>query len=224
MKKKHVIPLLVLCVCLFGTFLLEVRGSEGVPIYKRMGEYFREATERKHMGPAASNEPLPLAEYCGEKIYQTDVEYCNKMNHLLDTGAADPQTMQETLTEILQNMVLLHEAERLGYTATQAEIDAMVENVKRTYSIPEGKEMIEQYCAGANISVDEYFAYLEEQAPRVIARQKLLNAIGQEFCEENGLEFTKSNPPEELIEAREAYIAELFAKEEENIIYYADIN
>lgn len=205
MKKKHVIPLLVLCVCLFGTFCIAVRGPEGEPT-----------------GPAASNEALPLAEYRGEKIYQADVESHIKMGQLLGGGAADPQTMQEALTEILQNKVLLHEAERLGYTATQAEIDAMVENGKRTYSIPEGKEIIEQYCAGANLSVDEYFAYLEEQAPKVIARQKLLDAIGQEFCEENGLEFTKSNPPEALIEAREAYIAELFAKAEEDIIYYGD--
>ena len=85
---------------------------------------------------------------------------------------------------------------------------------------PEGKEMMDQYCEEVNLTIDEYFKYLEEQAPRTIARQKLLDAVGKEYCEEHGLNFTKVNPPKEMIDARDAYVAELFSQAQGDIIYY----
>lgn len=56
--------------------------------------------------------------------------------------------------------------------------------------------------------------------PSTIARQKLLNAVGEEFCEENGLTFTKVNPSPELVQAREDYVADLFAQARGEITYY----
>lgn len=214
MKKKYGFLAIAICVCLFMIFLVGVGAFE----------HFSEAKEQDNADVAEFDESRLLAEFHGEKVYQADVEYYQNMNQLFSAGAGDTKTTQEILTEILQNMVLFDEAQRLGYAATQEEIDAMVENVKRFYSIPEGKEMIERYCEAANITVDAYFEYLEAQAPRVIARQKLLNAVGKEFCEEHGLTFTKVNPPEEMVAAREAYIAELFAQAKDEIIYYIDTN
>lgn len=120
--------------------------------------------------------------------------------------------------EILQNMVLYQEAIRLGYAATQSEIDALVTNNKQTYDIPEGKAMIDQYCANADITVDEYFAHLEAQVLRTIARQKLLDAVGKQYCDQYGLTFTKVNPPKEMTDAQDAYVTELFAQAQGNII------
>lgn len=108
----------------------------------------------------------------------------------------------------------------LGYAATQDEIDTMVENAKQGYALPEGKALLEGYCEWAGMTMDEYFAKLEAQAPSTIARQKLLNAVGEEFCEENGLTFTKVNPSPELVQAREDYVADLFAKAQDAITYY----
>lgn len=210
MKKKYGFLAIVICVCLFIAFFVGVGAFE----------HFNEAKEQDNADVAEFDESRLLAEFHGEKVYQADVEYYQNMNNLFSMEVGDTQTTQEILTEILQNMVLFHEAQRLGYAATQKEIDAMVENATLSYSMPEGKEMIEQYCEAANITVDAYFEYLEAQAPRVIARQKLLDAVGKDFCEENGLAFTKVNPPEEMVAAREAYIAELFAQAEDEIIYY----
>ncbi len=109
---------------------------------------------------------------------------------------------------------------RLGYAATQSEVDALVENSKQAYATPEGKEMMDQYCEEVNLTIDEYFKYLGEKAPRTIARQKLLDAVGKEYCEDHGLNFTKVNPPKEMIDARDAYVAELFAQAQGDIIYY----
>ena len=91
---------------------------------------------------------------------------------------------------------------------------------KQSYALPEGKALLEEYCQWAGITVDEYFVNLETQAPHTIARQKLLNAVGEEFCEENGLTFTKINPPPELMQAPKDYVADLFAQARDEITYY----
>lgn len=198
MKKTRFPPVIVSCVCLLGVLLgmgLSGCSSPGQP------------NTLEH-----SAEPGLLAEYHGEKVYQADVERYQQ--------DVDGMTTEEALNEILRNTVLLEEAQRLGYTATQAEIDAMMENVEVTYSMPEGKELMDQYCQAAGITVEEYFARLEEQAPRTIARQKLLDAVGEAYCEEHGLTFTKVNPPEKMVEAREAYVADLFAQAQAEITYY----
>ena len=96
----------------------------------------------------------------------------------------------------------------------------MVENAKQGYALPEGKALLEEYCQWAGITVDEYFGELEAQASRTIARQKLLNAVGEESCEENGLTFTKVNPSPELKQAQETYVADLFAQARDEITYY----
>lgn len=184
-----------------------------------MGQYFKEAMSQESERAAVSDASLPLAEYHGEKVYQREVEYYNKINNL---SAVESQTTEETLAEIMQNIVLYDEATKLGYAATQEEIDAMVANSRNAYETPEGKKMMDQYCEGANITIEEYFDLLEEQAPRVIARQKLLDAVGKKYCEENDLTFTKVNPPAEMVEARDVYVDELLTKAAGEITYYTD--
>ena len=46
--------------------------------------------------------------------------------------------------------------------------------------------------------------------------------MGEEFCEQNGLTFTKVNPPKELVAAKEDYVDDLFEQAQGEIIYYTD--
>lgn len=200
MKKRSLFLAAAVCVCLLAALLLGGRGSHG--------------------DGTAADEPGLLAEYHGKKVYQVDVETYSDTTRLLAGEGAELPTEREILTELLQNTVLLEEAQRLGYAATQDEIDTMVENAKQGYALPEGKALLEEYCRWAGITVDEYFVELEAQASSSIARQKLLNAVGEEFCEENGLTFTKVNPPPELLQAQETYVADLFAQARDEITYY----
>lgn len=200
MKKKSLFLAAAVCVCLLAALFI--------------------GDSRSHGDGTAADEPGLLAEYHGEKVYQADVEAYSDTARLLAGADAELPTEREILTEFLQNMVLLEEAQRLGYAATQDEIDTMVEGAKQAYALPEGKALLEQYCEAAGITMDEYFAELEALAPRTIARQKLLDAVGEEFCEENGLTFTKVNPPSELIQAKKDYVADLFAQAQDEIIYY----
>ena len=200
MKKKSLFLAAAVCVCLLAALFIGGGGS------------YRNGT--------AADEPGLLAEYHGKKVYQADVEAYSDTARLLAGADAELPTEREILTEFLQNMVLLEEAQRLGYAATQDEIDTMVEGAKQAYARPEGKALLEQYCEAAGMTMDEYFAELEALAPRTIARQKLLDAVGEEFCEENGLTFTKVNPPPELMQAKEDYVADLFAQAQDEITYY----
>lgn len=160
---------------------------------------------------------VPLAEFHGETIYAGDV--ANTIHNGVAIGQPE-QTAEEALREMLQNMVLYEEAVRLGYEATQSEIDALMDNCKQTYANPEGKAMIDQYCEQAGLTIDEYFTIVEAQLPRTITRQKLLDAVGKQYCDEHGLTFTKVNPPQEMLDARDAYVAQLFAQAEKDITYY----
>lgn len=234
MKPKHRICVILVCICLAAVCLAAVFANGDLSIhtildpdtnlFRQLGEYFQDAKGANSGTNAANSGPVPLAEYQGEIVYQSDVEYHKKFNGVTvaATGQDLPTSDEEVLRKILENIVLLHEAERLGLAATQAEIDEMVENARYAYTLPDGKEVLDQFCAGAGITIDEYFAYLEEQAPRSIARQKLLNAVGEEFCEQNGLTFTKVNPPKELVEAKEDYVDDLFEQAQDEIIYYTD--
>lgn len=203
MKKRRHILMIAVVLCLLATALA--------------GAYWNAQREADSLPSSAVDASLPLAEFQGEKVYRSDVE--NQMRSFSALGIENQKMEKEMLMEILQNMVLYQEAIRLGYAATQSEIDALVTNNKQTYDIPEGKAMIDQYCANADITVDEYFAYLEAQVPRTIARQKLLDAVGKQYCDQHGLTFTKVNPPKEMADAQDAYVTELFAQAQGEIIY-----
>lgn len=225
MKKRQNMYVFIICTCLLGIFLVTAFAYENTSVYKIMGEYFKQANEveGKNFFSITDSTPIPLADYHGQVVYQTDVNYYKKINGFFSSDMTKvPLTEEETLDKILENMVLYDEAERLGLTATQSEIDEMVNNARLAYTLPEGKEILDQYCEGAQITIDEYFELLENQAPRTIARQKLIDFVGQKFCEENGLTFTKVNPSKELVEAKEAYINDLFNQAKEDIKYYSD--
>ena len=42
--------------------------------------------------------------------------------------------------------------------------------------------------------------------PHYILRQKLRDALGQEYCAQHGLEFTKVNPPQEMLDYLSRYL------------------
>jgi len=46
--------------------------------------------------------------------------------------------------------------------------------------------MIDDYCKGAGMTLDEYWADLEEQAYGTISRQKLQDKVTQAYCAETG--------------------------------------
>lgn len=148
-----------------------------------------------------------LAEWADHEILQSYVE--NYKTTLGASGVTEFPSDYEITVELVENTILLDEAERLGLTATEEEIESMIQSSEEAYELPAGKEFLDSYCAAVGITVEEYFTLLREQLPKTIARQKLKDHIGRTYCEENGLEFTKMNPPQAMLDAVDQYIAEL---------------
>lgn len=158
-----------------------------------------------------------VAEYKGQPILASQLAQWRESYRL--TGAQPPSD-PELLRQLVENLVLEEEAKRRGLAATQDEIDDMVQSVKDSYELSEGKEILNNYCKNAGITIEEYFDRIREVSPSILARRKLETALGQEYCQEHGLEYTTVNPPEELTEAVEQAIEELIEAQAGEIQYY----
>lgn len=211
-KKTITIVSVILILATLGIAVYAVAGADD---FFSIGEFYRKAIEGQEIDKEV------VAIYKENEILRSAVEYMRQMNVMRDKQeAARYETDRDIINRIIENMIIVEEAERRGLAATDAEIEEMIKAAKLTYEIPEGKKLLDSYCEGAGITIDEYYDILREQAPRTIARQKLRDEIGREYCKENGIEFTKINPPAEMVEAIDKYIAELFAANEKYIKYF----
>ena len=217
MRKKTIVVCLIICL----SMLLVITGVASAVSkddrFHLAGLFFNSANDNK------LRDTTIVASYNGQDITTNTVDYQRKMNIFRSEEAAkEYDTDIQIVNRIIESMLILEEAERLGFAATDAEIEEMVANTTGVYAMPEGKKIIDAYCKGAGITVEEYFELQREQAPRVIARQKLMDAVGKQYCDENGLTFTKVNPPKEMLQAQEAYIEKLFAEHKADIVYYIE--
>ena len=101
------------------------------------------------------------------------------------TGGEAAQSDREVVDLLLRNLILSEEAERRGLAATQEEIQAQLDATRQWYEENETvRQGIDDYCAGAGISFEEYWSIMEEQLPGTIARAKLVGAVGEEEVEQ----------------------------------------
>lgn len=158
-------------------------------------------------------------------ILRSTVEYQFNMRQLLNGENNQTPDYHGIIDHIVEGLIIVNEAQRLGVGAEQAEIEDMVNRARSNYNnpdFPEIKAELDSYCQGAGITIDDYYALIAEVAPATISEQKLRNEIGRQYCEEHGLEFTNINPPQEMMDAIEAYIDELFEANKDDIVYYID--
>lgn len=216
MKKIVSICVVVIAIVVLGVM---VSADSYKSLFEQAGEAYREwQSSDNGISTHSNNNNDIVAIYKDNEITKARVEYEKEVTALFDP-AGEPLDDESAIQRIITNIIITEEAERLGLTATQDEIDDMVNMTKEAYELPSGKEMLDEYFNAIGITSEEYFEIVQEQAPNMIARQKLKDAIGMEYCEENNIEFTKINQPEELKAAVNAYINDLFEKEQDNIIY-----
>lgn len=168
--------------------------------------------------PSLSPEAV-VAEYKGQPILASQLAQYRETYQLM---GAQPPSDGELLRQMVEDMVLEEEANRRGLAATQGEIDDMVQSVNDSYELPDGKEILDNYCNNAGITIEEYFDQVRAVAPSILARRKLETALGEEYCREHGLEYTTVNPPEELTEAVDQAMEELVQAQAGEIQYYLE--
>lgn len=167
--------------------------------------------------PEADTDPV-VARYRDTEIRQSLVDYEKKNQSALSGGKEVHD--RDAVDQLLLNRIMLDEAERLGLSVTQAEVDAEFAAQKKNYEeFPEVRAYIDEYCKSAGITLDGYYAAIQDQLPRVILRQKLRNELGREYCAEHRLEFTKVNPPEAMQRYVENYLEGLLDTHRADITY-----
>lgn len=145
-------------------------------------------------GNAAPAPDGALARVGDEYIYEETIE----ADRLLGMAGSDREIVESKLL----NMLIFLEAVDKGLAATEEETEQFMSSQEKAWQTPGVKEQIEAMYEPLGIDFEEYKAMLTELAPRTLARQKLRDFYGREYCEKHGLEFTKVNPPAEM----EAYI------------------
>ena len=150
-----------------------------------------------------SDDPI-VASYKDTQIHESLVAY-EKQNQINVTGDKTVSDA-DALDQILLNLIMLDEAEQRGLSVTQEEVDAELAGQRN--------------CTKMGITTEQYFDTVAEQLPRVMLRQRLRDTLGQEYCQQHGLEFTKVNPPEQMTEYVEQYLDGLLQAHRSEIKYY----
>lgn len=160
------------------------------------------------------------ATYRGEPIMQSVVENQKETAELRNNTAAEAVSEREIIDRIIANMIVLEEAEEWGLTATEEEVETfLADTVYASYEMPEGKEIIDSYCASAGLTYEEYVQSVREQAPKIIAKAKWEEAVAREYCDANGIEVDSMNPGQEVIDAVNDRKAELLEANRGDIVY-----
>ena len=215
MNKKWKIVLVVLAVlvvCGVGSYA--VWGNADM---FRIGTSFRaaQADDAQAVSGAA-------ATYGNYTVTWAMVDYQKAANATRDAQTADELSGDRALVDaLLKGQLLLEDAQRRGLAATEEDVADMLAQTEQAYATQKGKAGIDEFCAGAGISYEDYLDILREQIPRMIARQKVRDAVGQDYCAEHDIEFTKVNQPQEMVDAVNAYIDGLLEAAQPEIVYYS---
>ena len=172
---------------------------------------------------AAVQEADPVAATYGEtQIRQSLVDY--EKQNLQALNGNQEVTDREAAEQLLLHLAMLDEAEQLGLSVTQEEVDAAFAVQKQNYeNSDEVRQYIDDWCEQTGVTADDYFRAVQEQLSRVMLRQKLRDALGEAYCKEHGLTFTKVNPPAEMESYVQDYLDGLLQKYSSKITYSASL-
>ena len=122
-------------------------------------------------------------------IYEAEIDaYREKL--AVERGVPKEQvSVSDARNLIIENVVLEQKAAEMGFEVTDEEVAREVEFQKQYYnSIPQYKEIVDDYCLGAGITLDEFFSELTESFKRSMSRTKLRDYVVGEYLAETGRE------------------------------------
>ena len=209
--RKKIIPIILAAALLLAGLGIYVSANRSRTQMQLMGQAYAEASGR-------TDDPV-IAAFKGTEIRQSRIDYEKQIMTVMEgrTTAGDAQALNRRL----RNLAMLEEAERRGLTVTQEEVNYELNGQRQLYADEEGvREMLDDYCENAGITIEQHFSMQEELMPHYILRQKLRDALGQEYCAQHGLEFTRVNPPQEMLDYLSRYLEGLLDTYRADITYY----
>lgn len=221
MKKKTLV-ILVLVICIVAASAVVVFGDFGgeMSIAQRIGVAFKKATSTNQTSGTGDSVAARYGDFVvtWEEIrYQQELAPMRTQKHYQTTDA------REIAERLIGGQLALEEAERQGLAATDPEIQEYMQSLRENYeTIPEVKAQIDEFCASAGQTLEEYFQTVEEQAYATLT----LNRFKSAFYEKWGAEH--ENEPiddpearqEAMLDAYDAYIATLMEQHKDEIEFY----
>ena len=117
-----------------------------------------------------------VASYGETEIRRSLVDYEKQNQQALSGGKAVSD--QEAVDQLLENLAMLDEAEHLGLSVSQEEVDEAFAAQQQNYEEYEDvRTAVDAWCKQVGVAPDGYFAAIRDQLPRVILRQKLRDAL-----------------------------------------------
>lgn len=209
MKRRIVIVITILGIVLAGTFI--VRRSMTSTMFS-IGEKLPPLTTYQVAGSEA------LAEYNGEIITVDMVEYQLYIDSVRPEETRLNYSRSDVIDNLLLGFIISDEACNAGISVGREEI---------LNSLALSKEAVEQnyqtvveiqdFCNGANITVDKYWEHVEDQLYDTLLQLKYENMFIDDYF--------SSHPNAEIDEAKDAYQQhrqELLQMHQSEIIYYGN--
>ena len=169
-----------------------------------------------------------VAEYNGFKVTQAMIDTQRSAAGLAGDDVQSDANMKDDsdkaiIDRIITGQMLTDEAEARGVAATQEEMDENLATLKGAYEqYDDVKKMIDDYCKGAGISIDEYWKQVYDQSYGRISRTNLKIALCKEYCSELGYtgDYEDKMQTEEFENRYNEYKTNLLSSHSADIQYY----
>ena len=177
MKHRRILILVAILAALLAG--LAIAAANGVFPFFQLGKTMRETAD-------TSDETRVIAQYGDSAFTEKDVNLRLEMNRVTGGDMAEKDTEREAVEQLAVGKMLLEEAKQRGLTATPEEIAQFLAEQKSAYEAsPEVKTYLDEYCVGAGMTIEEYWALLEAFAPETVTRQKLKGEILEAYRAEH---------------------------------------
>lgn len=154
-----------------------------------------------------------VATYKGQKITREMVDFRLATN---SSGLTEDQI----ITDLLIDLIVLDEAKQLGITITDEEVADHIAYLKDVYTnYPEAKETIDEFCAGAGITIDRYWEIQSERTYNVLLQGKYEMRFKDNYNSSSTI--TNNSPDKQDVwDAYELFRQQLLQEHSDDITYY----
>jgi hypothetical protein len=174
------------------------------------------------------NDDTIVAEYNGFKVTQAMIDTQRSATDLSGDDVQPDANMKDDsdraiIDRLITGRMLTDEAEARGVAATQEEMGENLATLKGAYEqYDDVKHMIDDYCKGASISIDEYWKQVYDQSYGRISRTNLKIALCKEYCGEIGYtgDYEDKMQTEEFENRYNEYKTNLLNSHKSDIQYY----
>lgn len=221
MKKYYRLGIVLLVVAIIGSGII-ISASKPESLMTRLGILLGNKLNSENQ-PNDSEKANVAAIFKGHEISMDIVEYYYQVRITADPQCSSSLTYRDIVDELVRSRILAEEAEKTGLAATPEEIELQIQVIKDEYEkYEEMRTTLDDYCAGAGISLDEYFDLLRETVPGLIAKTKFYQKFANEWCEENQVMYSEYAHSQELMEGVNAKIDGLVEPQMSDIVYCID--